>query len=472
MSPEARREADIGAALQGDATSNTIHDSRPPTDGSRIAVIGGGITGLTAALRLAQQGHHVTLWERGERLGGQANAFPVAGTAIERFYHHLFQSDREIVALAEEIGIGDRLRWHPSNVGYFADGRIWPLNGALDLLRLGFLPIHDRLRVGLVTAYLQRVRDWKRFETVTAASWLRRALGGRAYDRTFGAQLRAKFGRYHDQVAMVWFWGKIWLRTTSRRSPLEGERLGYFQGSFNVLIDALACAARAAGADLITGDGPTELRPRDGGWDIVLDSGEIPVDAVVVTTPSPVLSRLVPTLPEQYREKLGGLEYEAAVVALLQLRHPLSDIYWLNVADEDLPFTGVIEHTNFIPPEEYGGKRFVYLSKYLEPDHPYFSMADDQLIDAYVPFLQRINPEFSRAWIERAWVFRERSAQPIIPLNYSQRIPDHRTGLPGLYLANTTQIYPEDRGTNYSVRLGNQIAAIVAEDLVREPVRD
>ena len=139
-----------------------------------------------------------------------------------------------------------------------------------------------------------------------------------------------------------------------------------------------------------------QLKPRDGGWAIVLDNGEIPVDAIVVTTPSPVLARLVPNLPELYRAKLSGLEYEAAVVALLQLSHPLSDIYWLNVADDDLPFTGVIEHTNFISPEEYGGKRFVYLSKYLEPDHPYFAMPDDQLIDAYVPFLKRINPEFDR----------------------------------------------------------------------------
>ena len=472
MSPRARCEPDGEAALRGEETTGVSHDSRTPNHSARIAVIGGGITGLTAAFRLAQQGHRVTLWERGERLGGQANAFPVEGTAIERFYHHLFQSDRDIVSLAEEIGIGDRLLWLPSNVGYFADGRIWPLNGALDLLRLGFLPIHDRIRVGLVTAYLQRVRDWKRFETVTAASWLRRALGKRAYDRTFGAQLRAKFGRYHDQVAMVWFWGKIWLRTTSRRSPLEGERLGYFQGSFNVLIDALARAARTAGAELVTGDGPVELRPRPGGWDVILESGDVPVDAVVVTTPSPVLARLVPDLPAPYRAKLSGLEYEAAVVALLQLSRPLSDIYWLNVADDDLPFTGVIEHTNFISPEEYGGKRFVYLSKYLEPDHPYFSMPDDQLIDTYVPFLQRINPDFDRSWIERAWVFRERSAQPVIPLNYSQRIPDHRTGLERLYLANTTQIYPEDRGTNYSVRLGNQIATLVAGDLAREPIRD
>jgi protoporphyrinogen oxidase len=437
-----------------------------PVERRHVAVIGGGITGLTAAFRLAQQGFRVTLWERGQHLGGQANAFPVAGTALERFYHHLFQSDREIVALAEEIGIGDSLLWLPSNVGYFADGRIWPLNGALDLLRLGFLPFQDRLRVGLVTAYLQRVRHWKRFEAVTAESWLRRALGTRAYERTFGAQLRAKFGRHHDQVAMVWFWGKIWLRTTSRRSPLEQERLGYFRGSFNTLVDALANAARAAGAELITGEGPSELRRSDRGcWSVVLEGHVLQADAVVVTTPSPILARLVPELPQRYRQNLGGLEYEAAVVALLQLTHPLSNIYWLNIADDDLPFTGVIEQTNFIGPEHYGGKRFVYLSKYMEPEHPYFSLSDDELIETYIPFLKRINPEFDRSWIEQVWVFRERSAQPIIPLYYSERMPEHRTGLPALYLANTTQIYPEDRGTNYSVRLGNQIAALVAADL-------
>jgi len=200
-----------------------------------IGVIGGGMAGLVAALRLAQSGHQVSLWERGSRFGGQAAAFPVNGAYLEYFYHHLFQSDRDIVALIEELGISDHLRWLPSNVGYFADGKIFPLNGALDLLRLGFIPFQDRVRLGLVTAYLQRVRDWRKFERVTAHDWLRRALGQRAYDRTLGAQLKAKFGRYHDQVAMVWFWGKIWLRTTSRRSPLDQEKLGYIQGSFNVL---------------------------------------------------------------------------------------------------------------------------------------------------------------------------------------------------------------------------------------------
>ena len=430
-----------------------------------IGVVGGGIAGLTAAYRLAQAGHRVTLWEQ-KALGGQAVAFPVAGSYLEHFYHHLFQSDREIVALIEELGIGDHLMWLPSNVGYFADGRIWPLNGALDLLRLGFIPFADRLRVGLVTAYLQRVKDWRRFERVTADAWLRRALGQRAYDRTLGAQLRAKFGRYYDQVAMVWFWGKIWLRTTSRRSPLDQEKLEYIRGSFNVLIDALAEGPRQAGAEVRVGTGPASLRQNgDGSWSAVLEEGEVRCDAIVATVPSPVLGRLVPDLPDRYRAKLGTIPYEAAVVALLQLDRPLSSIYWLNIADPDLPFTAVIEHTNFVSPEAYEGKHFVYLSKYLEADHPYFTMPEEQLIQEYVPYLRRINPDFDPSWIERWWVFRERAAQPIVTLDHATKIPDHRTGLPNLYLANTTQIYPEDRGTNYSVRLGNQIAALVTADL-------
>lgn len=437
------------------------------SENKRIGVIGGGIAGLTAAYRFAKAGHEVTLWERSPRLGGQAAAFEVTGNSLEYFYHHLFQSDREIVALIDELGIKDHLVWLPSNVGYFAGGKIYPLNGAKDLLKLDVLPIHDRIRLGLVTAYLQRVKNWKKFEKVTAENWLRRALGDRAYRTTFGAQLDAKFGKYADQIAMVWFWGKIWLRTTSRRSPLDQEKLGYIKGSFNVLIDTLAERARSAGAIIHPGCGPSSLNQRpDATWDVEFENGESVVcDIVVVTTPSPILARLVPDLPEDYVQTLKGLTYEPAAVALLEMNRPLTSIYWLNVADRDLPFTGVIEHTNFMSPSEYGGKHYVYLSKYMEAEHPYFSMPEEQLIEEYLPYLTRINPEFDRSWIDRWWVFRERAAQPIITLNYSERIPDHRTPLKNLYLANTSQIYPEDRGTNYSVRLGNQISELVLEDI-------
>lgn len=433
---------------------------------TRVAVIGGGFAGLTAALRLAQAGIDVTLWEKG-RLGGQAATFDVAGTKLEIFYHHLFQSDTSIAALATEIGVGEKLMWLPSNVGYFADGRIHPLNGALDLLKLGTIPFVDRVRLGLVTAYLQRVRDWKKYEQVTAHDWLTRALGKRAYDRTLGAQLRAKFGRYHDQVPMVWFWGKIWLRTTSRRSPLDQEKLGYFDGSFQVMVDALVAACERAGVTIVR-TGTSGFVPTVDGWQVTEEGGGTnDVDAVLATVPSHVFQRLAPDLPDAYRDQLNALTYEAAVVAILELDRPLSDIYWLNIADDAMPFTGVIEHTNFVSPDKYQGRRFVYLSKYLEPEHPFFTLPDEALIAEYLPYLKRINPEFDPSWVSNSWVFRERAAQPIIPMRYSEKVPSLRTPLDRLYLANTTQIYPEDRGTNYSVRLGEDVARIMIADLGR-----
>lgn len=437
----------------------------------KIGVIGGGFAGLTAALRLAQAGHDVTIWERG-RWGGQAATFEVAGTRLEIFYHHLFQSDTSIAELAQELGVGDELLWLPSNVGYFADGKIYPLNGAVDLLKLGTIPFIDRLRLGLVTAYLQRVKDWKKYENITAHDWLERALGKRAYNKTLGAQLRAKFGTYYDQIAMVWFWGKIWLRTTSRRSPLDQEKLGYFRGSFQTVVDAMVRGCEVAGVTMVHGQAMNSINADSKDrWNVSLEDGSSsgPYDALLATTPSHIFRKLVPNLPAAYDAKLDALEYEAAVVAILELTQPLTDIYWLNVADPELPFTGIIEHTNFMDPALYQGKRYVYLSKYMEPDHPYFSMDSDAIIAEYLPYLTKVNPDFDKSWVTNTWVYRERAAQPIIPLHYSEKIPEFRTPLKNLYLANTTQIYPEDRGTNYSVRLGNDIAKLITSDLGHEP---
>ena len=449
--------------------------SAPP---ARVAVIGGGILGLTAAYRLAQRGYRVTLWEHAQQLGGQAAAFPVAGTYLEHFYHHLFMSDRAIVELIEELGIGQHLAWIDSNVGFFADGKIWPLTGAADLLKLGFIPLTDRLRIGIVTLYLQRVTEasgrWKRFERVTAWEWLRRAVGTRAFNRVWGMQLRAKFGPRAEQVAMSWFWNKIFLRTQSRPGLLAREKLGYIMGSFNVLIDRLAEAGRDLGVDIRTGVGVMALDRHDGIPRFTVrgaDGRDEPADIVLATVPSPVLLRLAPDLPEPYRGLLTRAIYQGAVCMILRLSRKLSDTYWLNIGDERLPFTGIIEHTNLVGPEHYQGSHIVYVSKYVNWNHPYVSMSDEQLLEEYLPCLRLVNPAFDRSWIQEMWVFRAPAAQPIITLDYSERIPAHRTPLDGLYLANTAHIYPEDRGTNYSVDLGNRIAGLIDADARRRPPR-
>jgi protoporphyrinogen oxidase len=265
---------------------------------------------------------------------------------------------------------------------------------------------------------------------------------------------------------MAWFWNKIYLRTQSRRSLFERERLGYILGSFNVLIDSLAAAIQEAGGAIHSGVRVEAIVRHEDSWLVRDSSGATTlVDVIVATVPSPLVAKLFPQLPETYRHKLLGTTYQAAVTLLLQSRHRLSDIYWLNIGDPDLPYTGIIEHTNFIPPSYYQGRHLIYVSKYVEHSHPYLALRDEEVLAAALHHLPKVNPSFSPEWIEDYWVFREHAAQPIVTLRYSEQIPEHRTPLPGVYVANTAQIYPEDRGTNYSVRLGNVVAAMIADDL-------
>ncbi len=440
-------------------------------DQPHIGVIGGGIAGLTVAYRLAHSGYHVTLWEQSPELGGLAAAFDVPGGHLEKFYHHLFMSDHAITDLINEIGIGDKLMWLPSQNSYYSNGQIYSLASPLDLLKLPIVPIHDRIRIGLVTLYLQQIRDsgsrWHAFEKVSAWDWLRKWTGERAFQRTFGAQLKAKFGPRAESVAMVWFWNKIFLRTKSRPGLFGEERLGYIDGSFNTLINRLAEAATEAGAAIHSSTPVDEIRPQSSGRYLVKASGLPPaeIDAVVVTTPAPIFLQLFPDTPQPYRSKLTATPYQGAVCLILRLDRPLTDAYWLNIADDDVPFTVVVEHTNFIDPAKYDGNHYVYINKYLEWDHPFVKMSEVEVVDEYLSHLTRFNPEFDRSWVQEHWLFRARAAQPVIEIGHAERIPSHRTPFDKVYLATMSQIYPEDRGTNYAVDLGNRVAEMVDNDL-------
>ena len=440
----------------------------------RVGIIGGGAAGLAAAYELTKQGHYAEVFEAAPFLGGQASTFEVGGGQLERGYHHLFVSDTAMTELIHELGLGDQLAWLESKVGFYHSGRIWDFATPMDLLRFKPLTLLQRLRLGLWTFALQKTRNWQKFEGVTAQDWLTRHLGADTYRTIWEPMLRGKFGEYYDQISMTWLWGKIYLRVASREKGLQKERLGYPMGSFGEVFDRL-------GERIVQQGGAVHISARvnrvavddDGGatgLEVQLAGQEAEVreyDAVIATTPSYVFTRLVSDLPPDYLDKLVNVRYLAAVLIILTLDRPLSPKYWLNIADRSLPFVGLIEHTNMIDPSLYGGRHIVYLTNYTARESDLYQKNDAELLEDFIPHLQKINPEFDRSWIREYYHHKVDGAQPIIGVNYSQRIPDHRTPIRNLYLANTTQIYPEDRGTNYSVRMGRQVAEMVVRDGAR-----
>ena len=442
----------------------------------RVGVIGGGIAGLAAAYELTSQGHFVEVFEQADFLGGQASTFEVFGGRLERGYHHLFTSDTDIADLIKELNLEDQLAWLESSVGFYVDrgdgGKIWDFATPKDLLMFKPLSLLSRLKVGFWSLILKNSKNYRKFENITAKDWLLKRMGLSAYEVIWEPLLRGKFGEFYDRISMTWIWGKMRLRVGSRKKSGTDELLGYPMGSFGEIIDRLALKITQNGGVIHTSATVSQIVESRGSatsLDVTLHdsaSERRDYDAIVATTPSYVFSRLAPPMPEIYQSKLDNIDYLSAVLMILVMDRPFTDKYWLNIADRTMPFVALIEHTNLIPRELYGGKHILYVSNYPSRSSELYMKSPEELIDLFVPHLKKINPGFDQSHIIEYHHHRVDGAQPIVGLNYRLNIPEHRTPYKGLYLANTTQIYPEDRGTNYSVRMGRQVASMVIEDAI------
>lgn len=431
----------------------------------KIAVIGAGITGLTLAYVLNKQGHAVTLYEAGSKPGGELATVKVGGEPIERFYHHLFTHDHFMIQLCRELGIEDRLQWHEPLMAFYAGGRIYPFTSPVDLMRFGYLSPAGRLRLGLSTLMLQRRKDHAAFEDVTAAELMPKFTGREAFEKIFKPLLRAKFDRHWESVSMAWMWARLMSRARTRTPDKRRERLGYFDGGFGVVVDALARALADDGVSIhlrspvetvsIGSEGAPALRA--GGQAVV-------ADAVVATVGLPIIRRILPDDWREFTDTLAATDYVGACVVLMEIEQQLSKYYWTSIGDGQLPFAGLVEHTNMVDPSRYGGQRLLYVSNYLPPEHEFFTIDDDALVARLVDPIRRVFPNFTRDQIGRSWVSRDRVAQPVITAGYQRRKPAYRSPVPGFYICNTSQIYPEDRGTNYNVRIARECAAVLEAD--------
>jgi protoporphyrinogen oxidase len=451
----------------------------------RIAIIGAGVAGLAAGHKLAGKGHECDVYERWPGLGGQVATLDLGdGTLLERYYHHLFTTDRQIAELYDELGL--EIEWLPSSMGVFSGGRGYAFTTPLDLLRFTAMSLRGRVRMGVATLLMQRrQKEVGPFESVTAHDWVRANMGPEAWDVLWGPLLRGKYGPRANQISMAWLWSKLTLRRRLEGKEARGEMLGYPRGGFEPLLERLRDSIEDGGGRVLIDRPATSIRAADpGGYEVAwgapdsfrrghdpreFEQGGDPehYDAVIATVPSDVFAAIVePPLAARLDPRCvagtSDIKYQTALCALVELDRQFGRFYWTNIADDRLPFIGLIEQTNLIGPEHYGGRRLLYIANYLEPGDPLLALEPEQLLDAYEPGLRLVNPEFDRSWVRNVWVFREPAAQPVVTLGYRERMPPLETGAPGLVLANTTQIYPEDRGTNYSVELADR--AVLALD--------
>jgi len=424
-----------------------------------IAVVGAGLTGLVAAHRLANAGWNVTVFERYPQAGGLVACFDAGGERLECFYHHLFTTDTDYMALAEELGLASAIDWLPSRMGIYSKGRLWDFGTPVSLLKFRPLPWLDKFRFGWSTLLLNRTADFHEFEKVTAREWILAHAGRRTFDTVWGPLLHQKFAEKADEVAMVWLWGKVFLRGRSRSSTGMGERLGYMQGSFGRLVDVLVDRLKGSGVRFELANPVRRISRAEGALEVQSRTGGKRFDKVLFTAAPDELAKVAGAdLPEEYRARLSGLPATAARCVVLELSRSLTQYYWLNIADPEFPFGGLIEHTNYIPRERYGGRYLLYISKYMFADHALWSASDEEVWRVYRPYLQRINPEFDDSWVLARHSFRAAYAQPVIPREYGSLMPPFETPLPGLFHACMAQIYPEDRGQNFAVRSGNRAA--------------
>lgn len=437
-----------------------------------VGILGGGITGLTAAFYLLRAGCQVTLIEAQPQLGGLATYYDFGPFLWDKFYHCILTSDRPLLELIGDLGLAGEMRWTETKVGFFTPYGLHSMTSSLDFLRFPAISLLEKFRLGLGLLAVNRINDGLALEQEPIGPWLTGRFGRGNYEKLWEPLLKCKLGSAREQASASFIWATIKrLYSTREKDASKKEKLGYVRGGYHTVFTSLAKQVESQGGEIVTGARVQRIQGLNGGRvrvDIL--NGSLDFDSVIATMPSSIFAKIVPELDAAYRARLEKMQYMGMVCAVMLLKRKLTPYYCTNIT-EDLPFTGIIEMTNLISLEETRGRHLVYLPKYTSPTDPLFEAGEDEVWNLFHPALKRVVPDLQDDEIERHMVFRERLVQPVPVLGYSSLVPSMQTGIPGLLLANTTQIVNSTLNNNEMVRIAKTaVEAILKQDHHRADV--
>lgn len=421
---------------------------------SRVVVIGAGAMGLAAAYHALKRGHSVTVLEAAPEPGGMAAHFDLGGLSIERYYHFVCKSDQSTFDLLAELGLADAMRWVPTSMGYYMDGKLRSWGDPISLISFPDLSIIQRLRYGAMMFFETKRRNWRNLEDVSAKDWITRWCGQRVYEKLWAPLFKLKFFEYADNISAAWIWTRIKRVGTSRRSLFQ-EELGYIDGGSETLVHALMGAIAQLGGVVRLKAPVTRITATGGAVTGVLVGDEqIAADAVISTVPTPLVPRLLPDLPSSERARYEAIANIGVVCVVFRLKRSITPHFWVNISDRRFEIPGIVEFSNLRPT----GDTVVYIPYYMPTTHPKFSREDAFFRSEGLNYLRLINPAVQDSDVIAFYVGRLRHAQPVCPPGFASMLPPIQTSIQGLQIADTCFYYPEDRGISESVRFGKLMA--------------
>lgn len=420
----------------------------------RVAVLGAGPMGLSVAYQLAKDGYKPVLFEADDQVGGMTASFDFGGLEIERYYHFHCISDKAFLDVLGELGLAEKMHWVSTKMGYWYQGQLQPWGNPIALLNFKGLSFFAKFRYGLHAFLSTKRKDWHSLDKKEASGWIKRWVGTEAYDVLWRKLFELKFYEYTHGLSAAWIWSRI-RRIGLSRYDLFREQLGYLDGGSTTLLNALKQSIELAGGEIRLATPVQKVEIKNGAvTGVQTATGFELFDTVISTVPLPYVPAMIPQLPAEVMSKFKAIKNIAVVCVIVKLRKPVTENFWLNTNDPEMDIPGVIEYSNLRPLEQ----NIVYVPFYMPGDHPKFKDSDSVFLDKVQRYLKKINPCLSDEDFVDIRASRYRYAQPICDPGYLERLPPVALPIKGLWVADTSYYYPEDRGISESIGFGRSLA--------------